>query len=251
MVSSSRPYIRRKMRQPDLQSEYLDEESQLSVIIPALNESRTITTSLICLQPLRQSGHEIILVDGGSSDDTVSLAEGLVDQILTSRPGRALQMNLGARHAWGDTLLFLHADSLLPTDVISRISKALSKREWGRFNIRLSGRNPLFRIIERMINWRSCISGIATGDQAIFLAKELFFKLGGYAEIPLMEDVELSKRLKAYGRPACVRSPLITSSRRWEKNGILRTVLQMWRLRWAYYKGASAEQLANEYYPKQ
>lgn len=248
MVSSSRPYIRRKIRQPKLQSEYLDAESQLSVIIPALNESRSITKTLIALQGLRLGGHEVILVDGGSTDDTVALAEGLVDQIIHSQAGRAQQMNVGARYAWGDTLLFLHADTLLPDDVIRRISLSLSKREWGRFNLRLSGRNPLFRLIERLINWRSCLTGIATGDQAIFLSRALFQQLGGYTEIPLMEDIDLSKRLKVYSRPACVRSAVITSSRRWEENGILKTVLLMWRLRWAYYRGASAETLAKVYY---
>lgn len=250
MVSSSRPYIRRKIRQPDLQSDYLDAERQLSVIIPVLNESRSITTTLISLQQLRQSGHEVILADGGSTDDTLSLAEGLVDQIVSTEKGRARQMNAGARHAWGDTLLFLHADSLLPEECIARISNALIKHKWGRFNIRLSGRQPLFRIIERMINWRSCISGIATGDQAIFLGKSLFVQLGGYADLPLMEDIELSKRLKTYGRPACVRATVITSSRRWEDKGILKTVIQMWRLRWAYYRGVSAEKLSKEYYPE-
>jgi len=249
MVSSSRPYIRRKIRQPDLQAGFLNTENQLSIIIPALNETKTITSTLIALQGLRQGGHEVILVDGGSTDDTVSLAEGLVDQIVYAKPGRAGQMNAGARHAWGETLLFLHADTLLPEGTVAIISNALSTHEWGRFNIRLSGTNPLFRIIERMINWRSCLSGIATGDQAIFLAKSLFDKLGGYAELPLMEDIELSIRLKAYGRPACVRPALITSSRRWEENGIIKTVLLMWRLRWAYYRGIPAAVLAKEYYP--
>ena len=250
MVSSSRPYIRRKIRQPDLLSRYLDAEQQLSVIIPTLNESRTITMTLIALQPLRRGGHEVILVDGGSSDDTVALAEGLVDQILYSEKGRAKQMNIGVRHCWGDTLLFLHADTLLPDDAIPRISKALSSHKWGRFDLRLSGRNYLLRIIERMINWRSCLSGIATGDQAIFLSKSLFLQIGAYAEIPLMEDIEISKRLKSHGRPACVHSPVLTSSRRWEQNGIIKTVLLMWRLRWAYYRGVSAEQLVREYYPE-
>ncbi|MDH5361019.1 MAG: TIGR04283 family arsenosugar biosynthesis glycosyltransferase [Gammaproteobacteria bacterium] len=250
MVSSSRPYIRRKIRQPNIQAGFLDAENQLSIIIPALNETRTITSTLISLQGLRQSGHEVILVDGGSTDDTVSLAEGLVDQIVHTDPGRGRQMNAGASHAWGDTLLFLHADSLLPDAITTHISRALSKREWGRFNVRLSGRNPLFRIIERLINIRSCVSGIATGDQAIFLSRSLFEQLGGYAELPLMEDIELSNRLKAFGRPACVSAAVITSSRRWEHNGIIKTVLLMWRLRWGYYRGIPAETLAKEYYPK-
>jgi len=249
MSRSSRPYPPRKIRQPELQTRYLESEQQLSVIIPTLNESAQITRTLMALQPLRQGGHEVILVDGGSQDDTLALAEGLVDQVLLSEPGRSRQMNMGARHAWGETLLFLHADTLIPYDLIPQISSALAEHPWGFFRLRMSGRHPLIRLVAALINLRSCLSGIATGDQAIFVTRALFKAIGGYAPIPLMEDVELSKRLKQKGRPACIRSPVTTSSRRWESQGIIKTILLMWRLRWAYYRGADPEQLVKRYYP--
>jgi len=249
MSRSSRPYPPRKIRQPELQSRYLEPQQQLSVIIPTLNESAQITRTLMALQPLRQGGHEVILVDGGSQDDTLALAEGLVDQVLLSEPGRARQMNLGARHAWGETLLFLHADTLIPYDLIAQISNALAEHPWGFFRLRLSGHQPLIRLVAALINLRSCLSGIATGDQAIFVTRALFREIGAYAPIPLMEDVELCKRLKQKGRPACIRSPVTTSSRRWESQGIIKTILLMWRLRWAYYRGADPEQLVKRYYP--
>ncbi|MBD3610497.1 MAG: TIGR04283 family arsenosugar biosynthesis glycosyltransferase [Gammaproteobacteria bacterium] len=218
-------------------------------MIPVLNESRSITPTLMALQPFRRLGHEIILVDGGSSDDTLMLAEDLVDQIIGCDKGRARQMNYGARHAWGNILLFLHADTTLPDDALEQINLALKKHEWGRFNVRLSGGNILLRFIERMMNWRSCVSGVVTGDQAIFMPKSTFIKVGGFADIPLMEDIELSKRLKKIGYPACVKSKVITSSRRWEENGIIKTILLMWQLRYAYYRGVKAEELVKRYYP--
>jgi len=250
MSRSSHPYLPRKIRQPELQPTFLEAEQQLSVIIPTLNESKQITRTLMALQPLRQGGHELILVDGGSRDDTLALAEGLVDQILHSEPGRAQQMNLGARYAWGETLLFLHADTLIPYDLIPRISQALVKHRWGFFRVRMSGHHPLLRLVAGLMNLRSCLSGIGTGDQAIFVTKDLFKELGGYAPIPLMEDVELCKRLKRKGRPACIPSPMTTSSRRWEQQGLLKTILLMWRLRWAYFRGADPAQLVKRYYPQ-
>lgn len=249
MSRSSRPYLPHKMRQPELQTRYLEPAQQLSVIIPVLNESAHITPTLMALQPLRQGGHEVILVDGGSRDDTVALAEELVDQVLLSEAGRALQMNLGARHAWGDTLLFLHADTLIPYDLIPRISEALADHQWGFFRVRMSGHHPLLRVVAGMMNLRSCITGIGTGDQAIFVTKSLFQDSGGFAPIPLMEDVELCRRLKGHGRPACVRSRMLTSSRRWESNGILKTIVLMWRLRWAFFRGADPVELAKRYTP--
>ena len=249
MSRSSRPYPPRKIRQPELQSRYLEPRQQLSVIIPTLNESSQIVRTLMALQPLRQGGHEVILVDGGSRDDTPALAEGLVDQVLFSEPGRARQMNLGARHAWGDTLLFLHADTLIPFDLIAQISQALAEHQWGFFHVRMSGHHPMLRLVAGLMNLRSCLSGIGTGDQAIFITRSLFEQVGGFAPIPLMEDLEFCKRLRRKGRPACIRSPVTTSSRRWESQGLIRTVLLMWRLRWAYSRGADPEQLAKRYYP--
>lgn len=247
--SSSRPFLPRKIRQPDLHSRYLEGPQQLSIIIPTLNESANIVRTLMAVQPLRSGGHEVILVDGGSDDDTLALSEGLVDQVLSGERGRARQMNLGARHAWGDTLLFLHADTLVPHDLIPRISHALASHQWGYFRVRLSGRHPLLRPVAWFMNLRSCLSGIGTGDQAIFVTKQLFLQCGGFAEIPLMEDIELCKRLKRIGRPACIRSQVITSSRRWEQNGILKTIWLMWQLRWAYYFGADPAELVKRYTP--
>jgi rSAM/selenodomain-associated transferase 2 len=249
MSRSSRPYLPRKSRQPELHGRFLETEQQLSVIVPTRNESRQITRTLMALQPLRQGGHEVILVDGGSGDDTVAMARELVDQVLVCEPGRARQMNLGARHAWGDTLLFLHADTLIPYDLIPQISRALARHPWGFFRVRMTGRQPLLRLVAWLMNLRSCLSGIGTGDQALFIRKRLFRDCGGFRDIPLMEDIELCKRLRAIERPACVRSTMLTSSRRWEENGILRTIWLMWRLRWAYFRGADPAELVDRYYP--
>ena len=221
----------------------------ISIIIPALNEAAAIETTLTPLQFWRQSGHELILVDGGSCDDTASVARPLVDKVLNSAPGRALQMNLGASSASGDVLVFLHADTSLPPNADELIARALSRRQWGRFDVRLSGSHWLLRVVERMMNWRSCFSGIATGDQAIFLEHALFERLGGFPDMPLMEDIVLSKCLKREaGRPACIHTPLITSSRRWEQNGIVRTILLMWRLRLAWFLGVPVHRLARLYH---
>ena len=221
----------------------------VSIIIPALNESATLEASLMPLQAWRAAGHELILVDGGSSDNTAGLARSLVDKVLDSAPGRARQMNLGAQAASGDILLFLHADTTLPSRGYELILQALTPPcRWGRFDVRLTGHHWLLRVVERMMNWRSCLSGIATGDQGIFVEHVLFDRLGGFPDLPLMEDIALSKHLKREaGRPACVHTPLITSSRRWEQYGIVRTILLMWRLRLAYFLGVSAQQLATQY----
>jgi rSAM/selenodomain-associated transferase 2 len=220
----------------------------ITIIIPALNEAATLEATLLPLQSWRKAGHQLILVDGGSWDGTASIALSLVDRVLTSTPGRALQMNLGAEAACGDLLLFLHADTRLPPEADRLILRAVEHRPWGRFDVRLSGGHWLLRAVERMMNWRSCLSGIATGDQGIFIERELFERIGGFPELPLMEDIVLSKRLKrAAGRPACIHTPLVTSSRRWEQNGILRTILLMWRLRLAFFIGVPANRLVRHY----
>jgi len=221
---------------------------QLSIIIPTLNEIENIEATLRPLQTLRAQGHEIIVTDGGSEDTTVALATPLCDRLVHAPRGRALQMNEGARYACGNYLLFLHADSVLPDDAPGLISSALQSSTWGRFDVRLSGRHWLLRIIESMMNLRSRLTGIATGDQAIFVMRGLFEELGGFPDLALMEDIELSKRLKRHGRPACLKQKVLTSSRRWEAHGILKTVLLMWRLRLAYFFGARPEQLSRHYY---
>lgn len=221
----------------------------ISVIIPTLNEADNISLSLDSLQPLRARGHEVILVDGGSIDNTLELARPRVDRIVTSEAGRARQMNAGAARAGGDILWFLHADTLVPEEADRVIDTVVSHRQWvwGRFDVRLSGADLRLRVIERLMNWRSRISGIATGDQGIFISRALFERLEGYADIPLMEDVEISRRLKRHVRPACLGAKVMTSSRRWEQRGIWRTVWLMWRLRLRYALGEDPARLAKLY----
>ena len=223
---------------------------KLSIIIPALNESALIQPCLASLQGLRERGHEVIVVDGGSSDDTAEKAAPLTDHCLVSnRPGRAAQMNRGAVKASGDVLLFLHVDTSLPQDVdILLRGEGVNKDSWGRFDVNLSGRQSLLRVVEAAMNLRSRLSGIATGDQAMFVGGRLFRQAGGFPDIPLMEDVGLSARLKRIRPPRCLRHTVITSSRRWEERGILRTILEMWWLRFLYYFGISPAHLARQYY---
>ena len=222
---------------------------RLSVIIPALNEATVIESLLSSLQVLRERSVELILVDGGSRDATVDLARPLVDQLIESAPGRARQMNAGAGSAQGEMFWFLHADSVVTPRHGEAIIASLRQggAGWGRFDITLSGRQPLLRVVEFMINVRSRLTGIATGDQGIFVRRDLFEAVGGFVELPLMEDIQLSSRLRERGRPVCLQPRLVTSSRRWEERGILRTILLMWQLRLAYTLGADPWQLARRY----
>jgi len=225
--------------------------SSLSIIIPVRNESRAIEASLRSLQPYREEGAEVIVVDGGSEDNTRQLSTPLADRVLVTEPGRGIQIKRGAGRARGKYLLFLHADTRLPAGGVEQLIKTLSEgRYWGRFDVRLSGEHPLLRVVERLMNFRSCLTGIATGDQAMFMTREAYEQAGRIAEIPLMEDIELSRRLRRIEKPACLRPPLVTSSRRWEENGILRTVLLMWALRLAFLFGADPEDLAARYRPR-
>lgn len=222
---------------------------KISIIIPVLNEALCIGKTLEALQPLRARGHEVIVVDGGSSDGSPDRAIPYADKILRAPRGRGRQMNAGASVATGDVLLFLHGDTLLPDHGDRLILEGLGRhqRSWGRFDVRLSGDHFLLRAVAFLMNWRSRVSGIATGDQALFLTRELFEKVGGFKAIELMEDIELSKRLKRYGRPLCLWQRVTTSSRRWEKKGILRTIGLMWFLRLAYFFEASPRWLAKLY----
>ena len=230
----------------------------VAVIIPVLNEASCLSD---CLTELLDHHHfnEIIVVDGGSTDTTVEIVCKLMSSdTLATRPvpylfqtprGRARQMHAGAQVANADVLLFLHADTSLPPDAVEQVRDAISHGYlWGRFDVRLSGRHPLFRLIERMMNWRSALSGIATGDQGLFVRRDAYRLLGGYASIPLMEDIEFSQRLKWTGKPARLRRQVVTSSRRWEEKGIIRTTLLMWTLRFLYWVGVSPERLARWYY---
>lgn len=251
-VLPSRPYIPRKAHeQVVIPRRQISADEKISIIIPVLNESGIIVKTLMGLQPLRQHGHEVIIVDAGSKDDTVALSQSLVDQVLESSKGRAHQMNVGARHAWGNNFLFLHADTMLPDDAAELIMLALQQRQWGFFRVRLDSRNPLLRLVASMMNLRSRMSKIATGDQAIFMRRQCFESIGGFTEIPLMEDIEVCKRLKhAKYSPAVIHDKLITSARRWRQQGIVKTIFLMWRLRWAYWRGVAAEQLVQRYYPE-
>lgn len=220
----------------------------LSIVMPALNEASGIETTLQALQPFRSRGVEVVLVDGGSSDRTAELAMPWVDAVTVSPRGRALQMNAGAAQARADVLLFLHADTRLPPLADASVLQALAGGAcWGRFDVSIEGRPRMLRLVAALMNLRSRLSGVATGDQAIFVTRTAFNRVGGFPAQPLMEDVELSCRLKRLGRPACLRARVHTSGRRWEQRGVWRTVVLMWRLRWRYWRGASPAQLAEAY----
>jgi rSAM/selenodomain-associated transferase 2 len=217
---------------------------RLSVVVPALNEAPGIRAALEALAPLRSRGHEVIVADGGSDDGTPQLAAGLCDRVLAAPRGRALQMNAGARAASGDALVFLHADTRLPALADEMILSSLKHHLWGRFDVQIEGRHPLLGIVARAMNLRSRLTGIATGDQAIFVRRETF---PGFPEIALMEDIAFSKAMKRHGRPECRRETVLASGRRWESRGVLRTIVLMWRLRLMYFLGARPDDLARIY----
>lgn len=222
--------------------------ARLCVVMPVLNEGSTLALHLHALQVLRQRGAELVVVDGGSTDGTWALARALADQVLLSARGRAAQMNAGAKDCRAGVLLFLHADTQLPQDADQLIARAIaSGHSWGRFDVRIDGPHPILRVVERLMNLRSRLSGIATGDQAMFVRRDLFERLCGFADMPLMEDIELSNRLKKVGPPACIKMPVVTSARRWLQHGVWRTIMLMWRLRLAYFLGASPQTLAQRY----
>jgi rSAM/selenodomain-associated transferase 2 len=222
---------------------------RLSIVIPTLDEAAEIGDTLAALQPLRLCGCEVIVADGGSMDDTVEMARPLADRVVVAKRGRARQQNAGAAAATGDVLLFLHADTRLPPDVDRLVADGLERSGtgWGRFDVRLTGRQPMLRVIEWTMSLRSRRTGIATGDQAIFVRRDWFQTVGGFREIPLMEDVALSKALLRLGPPLCLRARVVTSSRRWEERGIFRTMLLMWRLRLEFALGADPARLAERY----
>jgi len=222
---------------------------RLTIVVPVLNEAAIIVDALQALKPLRVRGAEIIVVDSGSADGTPKLATPLADRVIAAPRGRGAPLNAGAALGTGDALLFLHADTALPDNADALIAAALSQRPWGRFDLRIAGRHPLLFVVARMINWRSRLTAIATGDQAIFVRRETFLSVGGFPELPLMEDVAMSRRLKRLCRPYCIGTPVVTSGRRWEHDGVVRTVLLMWRLRLAYYFGAEPARLALRYRP--
>lgn len=222
----------------------------LSIIVPVLDEAAGIEAALRPLQPLRARGVELVVVDGGSADRTVELVRPLADVLLSAPRGRASQMNAGAANAAGRCLVFLHADTCLPEAADRLIAHALRPdggRPWGRFDVRIDGRSRWLPLVAASMNLRSRLTGIATGDQAMFASREAFDAAGGFPDIPLMEDIAISRRLRGLGAPACLAEKAVTSGRRWERNGVWRTIRLMWWLRLRYRLGADPRQLAIEY----
>jgi len=222
---------------------------KLSIVVPALEEAAVITATLSALQPLRAQGHEVIVVDGNSRDATLLIARLLADRAFVGPPGRATQMNAGAARATGDVLLFLHADTLLPPVAPEAIQRALQRgAQWGRFDVAIRGKAWILRVVAFMMNVRSRLTGIATGDQAIFVTRAAFERAGGFPPIALMEDIALSTTLgRTAGAPACLRAKVATSGRRFETHGPWRTIFRMWRLRAAYALGADPARLVRHY----
>jgi rSAM/selenodomain-associated transferase 2 len=225
------------------------EHHSLSIVVPARNEAAGIVGALDPLQALRAAGHELIVVDGGSGDGTADLAAPLADRLLAAARGRARQMNAGAGAARGEVLLFLHADTRLPAGADRLILDGLasSGRAWGRFDVSIEGRHRLLPAVAWLMNRRSRWTGIATGDQAIFVRRDAFAAVGGFPPLALMEDIALSAALKRVSPPLCLRERVVTSGRRWESRGVIRTILLMWGLRLRYFLGASPERLARLY----
>lgn len=226
----------------------------LSIIMPTLNEAATIESVLsLALSSVRALGlaNELVVVDGASTDDTATLAATLADRVVQvpqDQRGRARQMNAGAAVANGDYLLFLHADTELSNQAAEELKSAMDKRViWGRFDVRITGQSFMLGMVACLMNWRSRVTGIATGDQAMFVRRDVFEYIGGFADQPLMEDIELSKSVRKLAHPTCLKGPVITSGRRWDERGALKTIILMWQLRWRYWRGASAEQLAKAY----
>lgn len=223
---------------------------KISIVMPVLNEAPTIVASLTELQGARSRGVELIVVDGGSADATLELARPLADQVLSAPRGRASQMNAGAAAATGNVLWFVHADTRVSEDHEQKVAWATAHAwggRWGRFDVRIDSADRMLALVGRMMNWRSRWSGVATGDQAIFVSRILFERVGGFPELPLMEDIALSKRLRCASSPACLGPPVLTSARRWEKYGKWRTIALMWWLRAAYFLGVSPARLARSY----
>lgn len=224
-------------------------QTNLAIVVPVLNEIETLPLLLEHLRYWQQRGAEVLLVDGGSRDQTPETARAQGFRVLDAARGRATQMNSGARACKADNLLFLHADTRLPDGADQAVLAALASSPlvWGRFDVRIEGRSRMLPLIARLMNLRSRLSGIATGDQALFMSRELFERVGGFPEQPLMEDIEISKRLNSVVAPICLRQTVTTSGRRWDSFGSWRTILLMWQLRWAYWRGTPAQQLAERY----
>lgn len=220
---------------------------KISIIMPTLNEQFVIETSLIALQKFRSQA-ELILVDGGSKDNTLKLARPFVDRIIQTSAGRAIQMNAGAKIAQGEIYVFLHADTYLPENALTEIIHGINTgKTWGRFEIQLLGKSAWLQVISYCMNLRSRVTSIATGDQVIFVRRDVFVQIGAYPELELMEDIVLCKQLKSLSKPLCLRAKVQSSARRWEQFGLLKVILLMWSLRLRFWFGASTKTLANLY----
>lgn len=222
-------------------------QTKLSIIVPLLDEADTLDAALPHLAALRAQGAEIVIVDGGSSDGSAERCRAVADRFVQTGRGRARQMNAGAGAASGDVLLFLHIDTRLPDAALDLVMQASRSRVWGRFDVSISGASRWLAVVAAMMNRRSRLTGIATGDQAMFVRRDAFVAVGGFPEQPLMEDIELSRRLRRASRPACLRERCVTSGRRWERFGVWRTIVLMWRLRLLYWLGVPADTLARSY----
>lgn len=221
---------------------------RVSVIVPVLNEATSLPALLPALQQLKTQGAQLLLVDGASQDATVALAEQAGFRVIQAPRGRAAQMNAGAAQAQGDIFLFLHADTRLPEGVLKLVQARLSQQQvWGRFDVSIEGQPRMLRVVAALMNLRSRLTGMATGDQALFMTRQAFALVGGFPALALMEDIEMSRRLKRLSPPVCLRAKVITSGRRWETRGVWRTIFLMWRLRWAYWRGVPASELARAY----
>lgn len=223
--------------------------ASLSIIVPALDEEARIGAALQALAPFRARGAEVIVADGGSRDRTVEICRPLADRVIAAPRGRGAQMNAGAAAAAGGVLMFLHADTTLPPQADTLVLEGLRETawQWGRFDVRIEGKSPLLAVVSGFMNWRSLITGIATGDQAMFMTRAAFAAAGGFPDIALMEDIALSKRLKRIGRPLCLAARVIVSGRRFDERGAIRMIVLMWRLRLGYFFGAEPASLARRY----
>ncbi|MCR6496522.1 TIGR04283 family arsenosugar biosynthesis glycosyltransferase [Thermomonas sp. S9] len=220
----------------------------MSIIVPMLDEAAQLPALCAHLMRFARAGAEVLLVDGGSRDGSAAIARAAGLRVLDSTPSRACQMNVGAHASTGEALLFLHADTRLPDGALLALLQALQGRAWGRFDVRIEGTSRMLPVVAMMMNLRSRLSGIATGDQALFMTRAAFYAVGGFPKQPLMEDIDICRALKRrLGRPACLRLHARTSGRRWETRGVWRTIALMWWLRWRHFCGAPVEQLARTY----
>lgn len=221
----------------------------LSIIVPVHNHAHSIGTTLLALRPFRDRNAEVVVVDGGSTDGTPMLARPLADQVIRSPLGLARQMNEGAKVANGFIFLFLRPETALPLDADTQVMFGRSRDTsvWGYFDLRIRGRHMMLPLVARFLNWRSRSSGLATSDQAIFVQRETFYRIGGFKPMPVMADIELCERLRAISPPICVTSRVTVPGDHYDRDGILKTLHAMTAMRWRYRMGAKPEDLAKRY----